>query len=229
MAESEEGHQPAKSRWEKVQAKNEKRALSDFKYQMQTGNQERVAFVDMEFMEMSGFCRDGIRGKRRTIRDGVFNEQTWKLEDQSIMSGSTLEYMRENWGEIEAEYSFDTIVKLAEWHVKGKYPRMVARLPRELAWSFRAVDGAKIHFGHYEVQPLVPLTVFFGMDLDLINRRDRGAWVRSEKHLHQLAYYQSTPYWDTVVTAVKKMAKAMAALKVAKIVVNGTEPDARLL
>ena len=38
--------------------------------------------------------------------------------------------MRENWGGREAEFSFDTIVKLAEWHVKGKYPRMIARLPR---------------------------------------------------------------------------------------------------
>ena len=93
------------------------------------------------------------------IRDGVFNGQTGKLEDHSIMS--TLEYMRDNWGGREAEYSFDTIVKLAEWHVKGKYPRMIARLPRELAWSFLVVDWAKINFGHYEVQPLVPLTVFF--------------------------------------------------------------------
>ena len=83
--------------------------------------------------------------------------------------------MRENCGEREAEYSFDTIVKLAEWHVKGKYPRMIARLLRELAWAFCAEDGAKIHFGHYEVQPLVPLSVFFGRELVLINRRDRGA------------------------------------------------------
>ena len=47
-------------------------------------------------------------------RDSVFNEQTGKLKDQSIMSGSTLKYMRNNWGDREAEYSFDTIVKLAE-------------------------------------------------------------------------------------------------------------------
>ena len=79
------------------------------------------------------------------------------------------------------------------------------------------------------MQPLVPLTVFFGRELDFINRRDRGAWVWSEKNLHQLAYYPTTPYWDTVGTAVKKMAKAMAALKVAKIVVKDTEPEARLL
>ena len=78
-------------------------------------------------------------------------------------------------------------MKLAEWHVKGKYPRMIARFPRELAWAFLAEDGAKIHFGHYEMQPLVPLSVFFGRELDLINRRDRGALVWSEKHLHQLA------------------------------------------
>ena len=106
---------------------------------------------------------------------------------------------------------------------------MIARLPRELAWSFRAEEGAKIHFGHYEVQPLVLLNVFFWRELDLINRRDRGAWVWSEKHLHQFAYYPTTPYWDTVRTAVSKMLKAMVALKVAKIVVNGSEPEARLL
>ena len=74
-----------------------------------------------------------IGAEKKIIRDGVFNEQTVKLEDQMIMSGSTLEYMRENCGVREAEYSFDTIVKLAEWHVKWKYPRMILRLPRELA------------------------------------------------------------------------------------------------
>ena len=31
------------------------------------------------------------------VRDGVFNEQTVKLEDKMIMSVSTLEYTRENW------------------------------------------------------------------------------------------------------------------------------------
>ena len=76
---------------------------------------------------------------------------------------------------------------------------------------------------------MVPLSVFFWMELDLINRRDRGAWVWSEKHLHQPAYYPTTPYWDTVSTAVKKIAMAMTALRVAKIVVKGTEPEARLL
>ena len=48
------GFQKQKTRWEKAQAKYEKRALHDFRYQMQTSNPERVAFVDMEFMEMSG-------------------------------------------------------------------------------------------------------------------------------------------------------------------------------
>ena len=65
---------------------------------MQTSNPERVAFVDMEFLEISGFCRDGVGGERSTIRDGVYNEQTGKLEDKMIMSVSTLEYVRENWG-----------------------------------------------------------------------------------------------------------------------------------
>ena len=88
--------------------------MNDFRYQMETWNQEGVAFVDMEFMEMSGFSWDGIGGERKTIRDGVFNEQTGKLEYQSIISGSTLEYMRDNWGLREAEYSFDTIIKMAE-------------------------------------------------------------------------------------------------------------------
>ena len=113
------GFQTEKSRWEKAQAKYEKRVLHDFRYQMQTSNPERVAFVDMEFMEMSGFCRDGMGAEKKIIRVGVFNERTGKFEDQLIMSGSTLEYMRENCGGMEAEYSFDTIVKLAEWHVKG--------------------------------------------------------------------------------------------------------------
>ena len=79
------------------------------------------------------------------------------------------------------------------------------------------------------MQPLVPLTVFFGKELDLINQRDRGALVWSEKHLHQLAYYPTTLYWDTVKSAMKKMARAIMALRVAKIVVKGTEPEARLL
>ena len=109
----------------------------------------------------------------------MFNEQTGMLEDQVIMSGSTLEYMRDNWGGREAEYSFDTIVKLAVWNVRGRYQRMIARFPKELAWSFRAEDGAKVHFGHYVMLPLVPLSVFFGRELDLINRGDRGAWVWS--------------------------------------------------
>ena len=130
-------------------------------YQMQTWNQERVAFVDMEFMEMSGFCLDGIGVEKKTIRDGVFNEQMVRIEDKTIMSGSILEFMRYNWGGREAEYSFDTTIMLAEWHVKVKYPRMLARLPRELAWSFQVEDWVKIHFGHYEVQPLVSLNVFF--------------------------------------------------------------------
>ena len=67
------------------------------------------------------------------------------------------------------------------------------------------------------------------MELDLINRRDRGAMVLSVKHLHQLAYYPTTLYWDTVGSAIRKMARVMVALKVTKIVVKGTEPEARLL
>ena len=107
--------------------------------------------------------------------------------------------------------------------------RIIARLPIELAWSFLAENVAKIHFGHYEVQPLVQLRVLFGMELDLIKLPDRGAWVWSEKHLHLLAYCQTTPYCDTVGTVVKKMAKTMVAPSVAKIVVKGTEPGDRLL
>ena len=56
VGESAEGYQTAKTRWEKAQAKYERMVLHDFRYQMQTGNQERVAFVDMKFMEMSVFC-----------------------------------------------------------------------------------------------------------------------------------------------------------------------------
>ena len=71
--ESAEGYQSAKTLSYNVQAKYEKRVLNDFRYQMQTGNQERVAFVDMEFMEVSGFCRDDIGGEKKMIWDGVFN------------------------------------------------------------------------------------------------------------------------------------------------------------
>ena len=93
----EEGYQTTRTRLEKVQAKFEKRVLSDFRYQMQTGNQERVAFVDVEFMKMSGFCRDCIGWEKKTIRDGVSNEHTGKIDDQVVISWSTLEYMRDNW------------------------------------------------------------------------------------------------------------------------------------
>ena len=54
------GFQKQTTRWEKAQAKYEKRVLHEFRYQIQTSNPERVAFVDMEFMEMSGFCREGM-------------------------------------------------------------------------------------------------------------------------------------------------------------------------
>ena len=67
------GFQTAKTRWEKAQAKYEKWVLHDFRYQMQTSNPERVALVDIEFMERSGFCRDGIGAAMRMIRNGVFN------------------------------------------------------------------------------------------------------------------------------------------------------------
>ena len=53
VGESAEGYHTVKTRCENAQAKYERRVLHDFRYQMQTGNQERVAFVDMEFMEMS--------------------------------------------------------------------------------------------------------------------------------------------------------------------------------
>ena len=78
------GFQTQKTGWEKAQAKYEKRVLHDFRYQMQTSNPERVAFLDTEFMEMSGFCQDGIGGEKSTIRDGVFNEQTGKLEHKCL-------------------------------------------------------------------------------------------------------------------------------------------------
>ena len=47
VCESAEGYQTAMTRWEKAQAKYERRVLHDFRYQTQTGNQERVVFVDM--------------------------------------------------------------------------------------------------------------------------------------------------------------------------------------
>ena len=57
---------------------------------------------------------------------------------------------------------------------------MIARLPRELTWAFRAEYGAKVHFGHYEVRPLVPMSVFFWRELYLINRRTESVGVVRE-------------------------------------------------
>ena len=63
------GFQTQKTRCEKAQAKYEKRVLHDFRYQMQTSNPERVAFVDMEFMEMSGFVGTVLEGRK--VRYGM--------------------------------------------------------------------------------------------------------------------------------------------------------------
>ena len=121
------------------------------------------------------------------------------------------------------------LLKLAERQINEKYPRMIARLQRELTWPYRAEDGGKISFGHYEVPSLVQLPVLIGKEQALINRRDRWSWAWSEKHLHQTAYYHTTIYLDTVATAVNKMAKALRALQVKKIVVKGNVAEARLL
>ena len=48
-----------------------------------------------------------------------------KIEDQMIMSLSTLEYMLDNLGWREEEFSFDVITRLAEWHDQEKYLRMI--------------------------------------------------------------------------------------------------------
>ena len=118
---------------------------------------------------------------------------------------------------------------MAELLIKGKCPGMIARLPKELARAYLAEEGVKISFGHYVVSPLVSLTVSFWRELAQINRRDRGSWVWSEKHLHQLAYYLTTTYYDTVATAVKKMARVLRELQVKKIVVKWNVAEARLL
>ena len=52
LVESVEGYHTAKTRWENTQAKYERRVLNDFRYQMQTSNPERVAFVYMGFVDM---------------------------------------------------------------------------------------------------------------------------------------------------------------------------------
>ena len=56
VGESAEGYQTAKTRWEKAQAKYERRVLHDFRYQMQTGNHERMAFVTWSLWR----CRDFV-------------------------------------------------------------------------------------------------------------------------------------------------------------------------
>ena len=47
--------------------------------------------------------------------------------------------------------------------------------------------------------------------------------------MHQLAYYLTTTYYDTVATAVKKMARVLRELQVKKIVVKWNVGKARLL
>ena len=47
--------------------------------------------------EAVGFCREGLGGENRMIRDGLFSEDTGRIEDQFIMSWSTLEYLNANW------------------------------------------------------------------------------------------------------------------------------------
>ena len=56
------------------------------------------------------------------------------------MSGNTLEFLNDNWSIKEKELNFEKPVKVAEWNFKWKYPRMIARLPRELEWAYRAVE-----------------------------------------------------------------------------------------
>ena len=58
------------------------------------------------------------RRERQTIRDGVHDETTRRFEDRFIMIGSTLDYVRNNLSTKEKEFSFEMLMKLAEWHVK---------------------------------------------------------------------------------------------------------------
>ena len=55
VGESAEGYQTAKTLLEMAQAKYERRVLHDFRCQMQTVNQERVAFVDLELWRCQDF------------------------------------------------------------------------------------------------------------------------------------------------------------------------------
>ena len=107
-----------KSKLENIHEKKTAREMRDFKIPMQTGNTAGVAFVDVEFMEVSGFCREGLGGEKRIIRDVVYNEKTWRFEDQFIMCWSTLEYLKYNWSTKEKEFNFEKLVKVAERKIK---------------------------------------------------------------------------------------------------------------
>ena len=74
------------------------------------------------------------------ILDVVFSEENWRFEDQFIMNGSTLEYLKDNWSTKEKEFNFEKLVNVAKWLINGKYPRMIARLPKELARAYRAEE-----------------------------------------------------------------------------------------
>ena len=69
------------------------------------------------------------------IRDGLFSEDTGRIEDQFIMSGSSLERLKDKRSTKEKGFKLEKLVKEAERHIKGKYPRMIARLPRETGWA----------------------------------------------------------------------------------------------
>ena len=43
---------------------------------MQTGKPEGLAFMDIDVMDVSVFCREGLGGKIRMISDGVYNKET---------------------------------------------------------------------------------------------------------------------------------------------------------
>ena len=51
------------------------------------------------------------------------------------MSGSSLEHLKDKRSTKEKGFTLEKLVKEAERHIKGKYPRMIARLPRETGWA----------------------------------------------------------------------------------------------
>ena len=53
------------------------------------------------------------------------------------------------------------VFSVAECHDRGKMPRWTMKIPREVAWSYRANDGNKVYGDTWDVKPLMKASDYF--------------------------------------------------------------------